>query len=272
MTTPPSTNEEARPGPLVRFMQGPMVLAAKRPGLTLLLALIISLLALLSSQRLHPSASLSAILGQNDPAAVALNRVIEDFSAVDELLLLVTAPDSTPAPDAARKLIDFSARLAVAVKDSPEASKLIAGIVSRADIQMIEFFKTQLVPSGLYYLDDATFASFVERLRPESMRAQIRQNETMISAPGPGAEALSKALLQDPLRMREFLQDKLKSVASPFRTWRDGQDFVSADGRVTAVMTGVLCPACLRVFRRSAARYTLTASGISAGGMDRNPL
>ena len=50
------------------------------------------------------------------------------------------------------------------------------------------FFEEVLVPSGMFYLDDAGFAGARQRLTPEGMRRQLARNESMLAQPGPAAQ------------------------------------------------------------------------------------
>ena len=62
------------------------------------------------------------------------------------------------------------------------------------------------------------------------MRRQIAQNEAMLAAPGPAADALAKAFLKDPLRLHEFFLSRMMSQR-PFKTYRGSDAYLSEDGR-----------------------------------------
>lgn len=203
---------------------------ARHPGVVCVMAGILLLLAALSIGRMKPDASLAGMFPENDPAAESLFRVLDHFSAVEELLVLVTTPpaDRASPPDTAR-LLAFAQRLDNAIQKSPDALRLTDGVIYRADAETRRFFEKVLVPNALFYLDDAQFAAAQERLTREEMVKQFRQNEAMVSAPGPAAEALAKAFLQDPLRLREFLMARL-AASRPFKTYGDSDAFLSPDG------------------------------------------
>jgi uncharacterized protein len=87
-----------------------------------------------------------------------------------------------------------------------------------------------LVPASLFYLDDAQLAAARQRLSPQGIREQIAQNEALIAAPGPAAATIAKVTLQDPLRLHDFILDRLMP-ARPFATYQNSEAFITADGR-----------------------------------------
>jgi uncharacterized protein len=202
----------------------------RRPRLVLLIALVLCALSLWVTTRAHPTSSLQDMIGRNDPAARALQRVLEDFPAADELLLLVTLNRDPEAPEqAVRSLRGAAAAIDSALTQSRETAPLLRSVTYAASPQLIDFFKNEAIPNGLYYLDDAEFDALLARLTPDAMREQLRQDEAMIAAPGPAADALSRTLLKDPLRLREFLGARLNQQG--FKTWNNGPDFISPDAR-----------------------------------------
>lgn len=203
---------------------------AGHPMTTCAIALVTLVCCGIALSRMRPDASISGMFPKGDRSAGALVRVLDHFSAVEELLVLVTVPESqrTSPPDTA-KLLTFANRLEQAVRESPEASSLTAGVLYRADDQTKEFFEKVLVPNALFYLDDADFAAAQRRLTKPEMERQVRQNEAMVSAPGPAAQALAKTFLQDPLRLHEFITDRL-TAGRPIDTYANSDAFISPDG------------------------------------------
>jgi predicted RND superfamily exporter protein len=196
-----------------------------RPIATLVIALLLTAASVLAVFRLRIDTSLTSLFDKHDPAAAALERVLNNFKAVEELIVFARADDPQP-----EKLRQFAARLETAVAADGEASKLSDGVVWRADAQFRKFAEETLVPNGLFYLDDASFEAAKERLTRDEMSRQIRRNETLISTPGPAADALSKVILQDPLRLHEFLIDRL-TAGRAFKTFENSDAFISPDGR-----------------------------------------
>ena len=201
----------------------------QHPIAILSIALAVALAAIISVSRIHPDASLEAMFTRHSPAGAALSHVMHDFDAVDELLVLVSLPDqkAQPNPD---QLLSFAQRFEDQVKRSPTSAKVVDSVIYRADSQTIDFFQKVLVPSSIFYLDDATFTAAMQRLTREQMQKQIEQDQAMMATPGPAAGALAKTFMQDPLRLREFLLDRLKEQA-PFHTYQGSDAFLSTDGR-----------------------------------------
>src|SRR3954471_24273460 len=112
-----------------------ITLPARRPVTTLLIAALLAVASFLAVLRLHPDARLERMFSQHDPAAAALVRVLDQFSAAEELLLLVTLPDDQRHADVPR-LIGFAERLDAAIHASPEASSMADGVMYRADADM----------------------------------------------------------------------------------------------------------------------------------------
>jgi predicted RND superfamily exporter protein len=201
------------------------------PRAALLVALLAAALSLAAVSRIRPDASLERMFPRNDPSAKALGAILNRFSAVDDLLVLASLPDSDAAdPPDVQRLLSFAQRLESQVRDSAEAQRLTDGVVYQADEQTLAFFEKVLVPNALFYLDDQAFAGAQQRLSRPGMAEQVRRNQTMISAPGPAANALSKAILQDPLHLHEFILDKI-TANRPMRTYQNSQAFLSPDGR-----------------------------------------
>ena len=201
----------------------------QHPIAILSIALAVALAAIISVSRIHPDASLDAMFTGHSAAGAALSHVMHDFDAVDELLVLVSLPDqkAQPSPD---QLLGFAQRFEDQVKGSKSSTGLVDSVIYRADSQTIEYFEKVLVPSAIFYLDDATFAAAMHRLTREQMQKQIEQDQAMMATPGPAAGALAKTFMQDPLRLREFLLDRLKEQA-PFHTYQGSDAFLSPDGR-----------------------------------------
>jgi uncharacterized protein len=198
----------------------------RHPRAALLIAALLAILSLWGIRELRIDSSLTGLFPRDDPAAKALQRTLDNFGGADELLVLVSKPDSQTDT---RQLLDFAARFAAAVNDSPRAGELTGGVAYRTSPQAAEYFRQVVAPAGLFYLNDEQFAAAQQRLTRAGMDEQIRRDQTMISAPGPQAAALSRILLEDPLNLHEFL---MRSVAgrAPDLTPNGGGAFLSADG------------------------------------------
>ncbi len=202
---------------------------ARRPVVALILAGAAMLVSIIGVLRMSADASVQSMFPRGDPAAAAMGRVLNDFSAAGDLLILATLPQDRQAEGTAA-LLAYADRLEQRVLNSPQAAALVDAVVYRADEQTRKFFERVLVPAGIYYLSDSGFAAARRRLTHDEMARQIRQNEAMISAPGPAAGALSATLLQDPLRLREFITAELND-RRPFKSADNSDAFLSPDSR-----------------------------------------
>lgn len=211
---------------------------ARRPWLTLVITGVLLALSLVGLLRMRPNATLTAVFGKHDPATSALGKILNDFSAADEVLLLVTDEDAAaPAEVSAGRLRQFGARFESALQAAPGSTELVGHIYWGADQGIIDYFTKVVAPAGVYYLSD--LSPLVERLRPAEMKEQIKRNEVMIAAPGPGAGALAKQLLKDPLRFRDLVDESMSSsLASPIKTYQGGREFITPDGKSLLVRIG----------------------------------
>lgn len=209
----------------------------QHPRLILIGAAIITTIALLSAMQLTPNVSLRAMLADDAPSAVALDRIAEHFHSMDELLLVASLPVGTAEihEDTAPELLNFANRLQDHINRSPNLRNIVAGFSYGIDESSPQraYWQDVIIPNMLLHLDDAGFEAAIERLSLSSMREQISRNEVMIAAPGPAADLIARQLLRDPLRLREMI-----SYAGP-TFLSDNGHFLSADGsslliRITA--------------------------------------
>ena len=196
-------------------------------------ALLLAILAGWSTGRIHADASLAALFPRHDRAADALVHVLDDFPAADQLIVLASLPGDSPEADVNR-LLSFGERFIQALHQSPDVERLTAGVYFRADDQSRQFVEKVIGPAALFYLDDAFFPAARRRLSTDEIRRQIAQDKALLSAPGPAAQAFARVMREDPLKLHEFLSDRLASQ-QPFRTYQNGDAFISPDGRTLLV-------------------------------------
>jgi uncharacterized protein len=192
----------------------------RRPRLTLLAAGLATLAALIGANHLRFEASLDAMFPRNDRAADAMERVLDRFSTADELLVLVTGDPE--------RLSAFADRFSQAVSAAP-AGQLAEKVVIGVDPDAEQFIEHELAPAALFYLDDAELAAARQRLTPQGMREQLVRDRAMLAQPGPGAGAIAKALMADPLDLHDFLLPRL-AAASPI------SDFAHPDALLIRVL------------------------------------
>lgn len=202
---------------------------ARHPIAAIVIALVALVAAVLGITRLRADTSLSSFFSPDDPAAKTLQHVMENYAAVDELLVLATLPEPTGEPQISQ-LTAFAGRLETEIRSDAALSPMVPAINYQADASSRQFVEKVLGPSGIWYLSDQDFAAAKARLTLDSMREQIRRNEAMLAAPGPAATALAKEFLKDPLRLHEFLESSLNAI-KPFKTYQGSNAFLSPDGR-----------------------------------------
>jgi hypothetical protein len=208
--------------------------AVHRPAVTLLLAAICTALGVVGTARIHPTGSLESMLSRSEPSARALAEIIHDFGVMDDLILLITDESTDPSPVIHGRLRSFGERLQRHARESPTLAELCVDVFYRDVPEIRAFIETEIVPAGLYYLSDEQFAELASRLSPEGIRDQVRENETLVSAGGPAAHALSKTILRDPLRLHHFLFDAIGRSLPLDPT--SGSDLVlSDDGRTLMI-------------------------------------
>src|SRR5450432_2410960 len=233
---------------------------ARRPIVALSIIAAMSIASLVLVRRLQPDVSLQGIMSSNNPAATALDRVLNHFAAVEELLVLVSAQN----PD---QLLEYAARFELAVKNDPVASTQVAQITYRADAQTRQFVEKVIGPNGFFYLTDVEFAAAKQRLTREGIAEQFRRNEQLIATPGPAAGALSKAFMQDPLRLHEFLVSRMNSLR-PFQTYQNSDAFLSADGKSLLIrVAGKKPPSDLEFAKDLTATIARLSSQINSDGL-----
>lgn len=185
-------------------------LPAARARTTLLVTMALCVLSAWLLSRVTVSGSINDMLGEDDAAAAALGRIAGEFERGEELLVLAGAGGS---PEEAREeLVGFAQRFEREMRSG--STSLFTHIRWHEETSIARFLRERVIPAGLYYLDDASFKEFVARLTPESMREQIARNESLLSTPGPAADAMSRVVLKDPLRLAEFMQGRLPGMAA----------------------------------------------------------
>jgi hypothetical protein len=232
----------------------------------LLLALLLAVASGLAVTRLHADTSLAPLFPRNDPAGEAMLRVLERFAAAEELIVMASRPDQTEAPDVA-PLVAFAQRLEREIGASSDAAAVVESVTYRADEKTQDYFKKVLVPNGLFYLDDAAFEQAKQRLTRPEMEKQFSQNEALMAAPGPAAQALAKAFLQDPLRLHEFVLTKL-AASRPFQTFTGTDAFVSPDGRTIIIrISGKRPPSDMEFAKKLTREVDRIAQRVNSDGL-----
>ena len=98
-----------------RLIHAIATLPAHRPRSTLLAALLLAALCAWAVSRLRADTSLEPMFSRDDPAGRAMLRVMDQFSAAEELIVLASIREDDPGPQLA-KLIALAQRLESALQ------------------------------------------------------------------------------------------------------------------------------------------------------------
>ncbi len=227
-------NERESRSPLVRLTAW----SAAHPVTGVAAAIGVLLLSIVSISWMRLDTSVHAMLGEGAPSAAALARLSTSHRASDELYVLASAPDGPSLPPGA--LTAFAERLQAAIADRPDAAALVSHVRWHSNPEFKRFARDVMLPAGVFYLTDAGWQEFLERLTPEGMRAQLARDEALMAAPGPTASALAERLVRDPLRLIELVP----GAAEPAEV--SGDDSLperSLDGRTLLIRIGGVLPA-----------------------------
>lgn len=194
-----------------------------RPALVLALAAAVAVFAAISAGRLRPQSTLDAMLVEGVPACDAMARIMRDFHVMDELLVIVTAPAGRDDGTTVGSLLSFAERFAAAFDQSDELFQLCERVIFRESPDVAAFVENEMIPHGLYYVDDQILSDIRARLTPHEMREQISRAVSALSAPGIGGGSVGRLAVRDPLGLRDFLPD----LAPPVSASSDGYRFSS---------------------------------------------
>ena len=209
-----------------------------KPWLAVLAATAITLAALGVALQIQPATGVQDMLADDQPSAMAFGKMIDRYALVDNLVILAELPASHSEADPDR-LISFATRLEAALDREP----FVAAVRFRPAADARAFIKDCVVPRGWDYLDSTGKDHLRKRLTREAMDAQFAQNKAMLAAPGPAAGQLARELIQDPLRLRDFLTHGGLSASGGFKTRPGVNATVSADGRAILIEVSGVKPA-----------------------------
>jgi len=240
-----------------------ILFSARRPIVTLCIAAVVTLIAVFFITRLRPESALDAMLNPNDPSTAAMGRVMTDFPVTSELLLLASLPPDSPADSP--RLLAFAERFTKAA----DGSDLIRHVRYRPDPSARAFIEKTMAPAGLLYLDDAQVQALRQRLTPTGMAETLARDEAMLAVPGPAAGGLAKALVQDPLRLHEFLMPRFAALARAGGSIEGGGGFFSPSGRDLLIrIEGTRPPSDLDYAKQITERVNALANSANADGLE----
>ncbi|MCP4654853.1 MAG: MMPL family transporter [bacterium] len=179
---------------------------ARRPGVVLALALVVTALAVLPAGRLRLETDLVALLPDGSPAADDYRLFIEHFGGFEKVFILILAPqaadDDAGAGSGEQKeagLIAAAELLESILAASPEVAGVRSGIEARDE----EFFLRYVVPRAPLLMGEPWRDAVRERLEPEAIRARVARMRAALSTPLGGLEA--PIMTGDPLGFTEEL-------------------------------------------------------------------
>jgi len=210
---------------------------ARRPWIMVALALLVGAMGLWAALRLEPDTAVESMLARDDPAAQALASLAHDFAVTDDLLMLVSVPEEDDSSEATRaqRLLDFAQRFNDAVEADAQARQRVVSVVWRAGDLAKRFLQDRVAPALGWYLDEEGFEALKHRLTPEGMDEQMARNRTLIASPGPAGAAMSRKILQDPLRLHELGARVMYRMSPPLKTWQGGEAVLSPDARALLI-------------------------------------
>ncbi|MCI0587560.1 MAG: MMPL family transporter [Planctomycetes bacterium] len=163
--------------------------AARRPGRTTLLALLVTALALAGASRLRLGTDLLALLPVSDPSVREFKDAVEDFGFARRLLVAVEADTAAGLAAAAPKIEAFYAGLASMPGVRSVEAGIPAGVVRRLG-----------GADGVRLLPEGALRRLRARLGAEGLRAAATEARTRLGdADGGAARDL---ILADPLDLR----------------------------------------------------------------------
>lgn len=227
-----------------------LTVSVRCPWRTLLVAGLFMALAIHQAVQLRPVASIRNIMPGDDPAAQAMNQIIDRFSITDELLLLAQWPDEragTPEEiDSA--LVAFGDRLATAVRKDEIADRLCGPVRFRAPKEFRAFIERVMVPNIWHYADETTRKAMRNRLTREVMREQVARSADALAAGG-GGGVMARALAQDILALRGVIGPliaarlaHLTAALSPAMMEDDDGALLAPNGRALLIRVAGLRP------------------------------
>ena len=243
-------------GPVARFCGRVARWSAANPRRVLGLCAALLLVGALLLTRVRVDTSLTAMLGEDAPAALAMERVLADYDGTDALLVLVepegaarelAAPEAGrgPTPQQQAAMLRFAERFELALRAEPAGAELVTTVRWRPEPAIVQWVTRTMIPAGAYYLGPQGVAELAERLSPAQMDRQLARAEALLAAPGPAGQALAGALAKDPLRLSELAAKRLPAGltggASAGPDGAAGPEW-SRDGRALLIRVGSRAP------------------------------
>ncbi|MEM9752837.1 MAG: MMPL family transporter [Planctomycetota bacterium] len=224
----------------------------RRRKATLAACVVAMLLGIASALTLRPGTAVRDMLPAQSPAAAAMDRVLQDFRLIDDLMVLVEAEDNEPNP--ASQLRAFAERFTAALGNDEDVAYVR---YDRTDEAARASFLNDLAWSQAWRrLNAEQRAGVRERLTPEAMSAALERRAAELAAPGQRPQAWWDALANDPLGLLRWLestdesglgQPRLNQIPQPPASAQiprtESALAISDDGRALLIRVGGVRPA-----------------------------
>lgn len=202
--------------------------AVRRPRATLAWFALTTVIGLTLSLRLKPGASIDAFFNDGNRTAARMQRVLSEFGVMDDLLLLVSVPDTEdhPPEERAAVLREFAGRLANELHADEQVRLQVQQVTWKPAEQAIAFAEKHVVPAAPFFMSDEAFAEFMRRLTPEGMRQTLARQVRSLSAASPLGSTVSSRTLRDPLRIHELIAGEIQTNVGNSDTWNGGDELI----------------------------------------------
>ena len=202
--------------------------AARRPRLWLVGALLLCLLSALLALRLDYRSDVTDLAPA--PVRETLGRLQRLFGVHDQLLLLVTSPQ----PGSDEVLVSFATALRARLSDVAEIADISFGWGEHA----VALRSAPSFGSAPLFARDEDIETLEELLTPAGMRRQLEKVAAHLGVPGLGGVDWVE---RDPLELRQFLLSRLQSVRRGLQFRTGSPHFLSDDGSALLVrITGTV--------------------------------
>ncbi|HYH46003.1 MAG TPA: MMPL family transporter, partial [Thermoanaerobaculia bacterium] len=168
----------------------------RRPGLVLVVILVVTGLAVIPALRFRVDTDLAALLPDGAPAADDYRLFLRTFGGFEKVFVVVRSEQPLEDPSL---LIDAADVLASEMARSPEVAEARSGITEEDE----RFFLGSIAPRMPLLLEGDIRAEIAPRLHPDAIHERVRlMRETLR---GPAGSALAPLFAADPLGLSEGL-------------------------------------------------------------------
>lgn len=205
--------------------------SSRRYGLAFLAAALLGLLSLGLSTRLRFDTDVLHLLPQDMPEVRLFVETLEQFGAMDVLLVAVRIPEATGVEPYEAFAEGLGQRLAARA----ELSDVRWGLGDPRDLLRA------FLPKAMLFLDDEGRRLVEQRLADAAIAGRVRELRRQLSTPQAGA--LKDWLKLDPLGLSEAFLGRLAGGGGPLRAdWMSGF-FLSSDRRMLLIVARPVRPA-----------------------------